>query len=101
VTADDEAATVAQLLQRLGRNGAGLDVGVVDDRPHRLSPLLLRDDLRHAGRDPLLDDGEDLVDRASGSRDALPQRGLDQPDRRLQVGRRGLPVRQHRQGGDR
>ena len=50
-----------------------------------------------AGRDPLLDDGEDLLDRAAGGRDARPQRGLDLPDRRLQVGRRGLPVRQRRQ----
>ena len=88
-----------ELGQRVGGDGAGLDIGVVDHRPDRLAALLLRRDLGHPLGDARFDDGEDLLDRASGRGDAGTQRGLDLSDRRLQVGRRGLPVRQRRQGG--
>jgi hypothetical protein len=93
VAPDDEAAAAAQFVQRLGRDRACRDVGVVDDGPDGLSPLQLRSDLCDPGRHALLDGGEHLLHRAPGRRDPRPQRGLDLPDRRLEVGRLALPVR--------
>jgi hypothetical protein len=94
VAAHDEAAAAVEQRERLVRDGARGDVGVVDDRPHRLATLLLRHDLGHPGRDAPLDDGEDLLDRPPRRGDARPQRGFDLADRGLQVAGDGLPVRQ-------
>jgi len=96
VAAHDQAPTAVEPGERVGGHGAGIDVGVVDHGPDGLAAFLLRHDLRHPLGDPGLDDGEDLLDRAPGRCDAGPQGRLDLPDRRLQVGRRGLPVRQGR-----
>jgi hypothetical protein len=72
VASDHQAAAAAQLLQGLGGDGAGGDVGVVDDRPDRLAPLLGRSDLGDLGGHPRLDDAEHLLDGAAGGGDAGP-----------------------------
>jgi len=65
VPAHDQAAAPAQ--QRPRRRGyrAGLDVGVVDDRPDRLAAFARGGDVCDLGPDLPLDDAEDLFDGAA------------------------------------
>ena len=65
VPAHDETATPAQQRQRLRGYRAGFDVGVVDDGPDRLAAFPCGGDVVDLGLDLLLDDGEDLFDRAA------------------------------------
>ena len=93
VPADDEAPAPAQPGQRVRRDGSGLDIGVVDDRPDRLAAVAGGQDLVHLGADPLFGHAEHVLDRAARGGDAGPERGLDLPDGTGQVGRRRFPVR--------
>jgi hypothetical protein len=87
VAAHHEAAAAAQPGDLLGGDGAGGDVGVVDDGPDRLAPAAVRGNLVDRGLDTPLDDGEDLFGGAAGRGDLLAQRGFDLAGSGPEVGR--------------
>src|SRR4029078_1777673 len=92
MAADDEAAALLEVRERLWRDRAGLDVGVVDDRPGVLAARLGRLDLLHPLGQLVGDDRPDVFDGAPGGLDAGADRRLDLAHGGLQILGRGLPV---------
>ena len=97
VPADNQATAPMQICQLLGADGAGGDIGVVDDRPDGLPARLCRGDVRYLCAHSCLNDRKYLLDGPSGGGDTPLQSVLDRANRRGKVVRNGFPMRKGRQ----
>ena len=96
VAAHDQAAAPPQRGEVPGSDGAGLDVGVVDDRPGGGPGRLVGGDLLQARPHPGFHHPEYLAHGPSRCLDPGAQGALDLADGGGQVVRHGFPVRQFR-----